>query len=398
MKKFLLVFSVIAIMLSVFTACNADMHEHTFASEWSTDEDYHWHACTAADGCTEQDSKAAHDFEVVVDKNDKPMNKCKVCGYTNDKVSTAPEHEHVFEDKYSSNENFHWYACTVENCYEKGEKTEHAFGNPEVEYTDGKITITSVCVDCEYKKVEEQNVDTEIKDEISWDQAFKSFEPVNYTLDVYFEMLDGSATQHNHCEVTPDSIFYSIPDYHEFYSIRNSDGKCVTYQKYGDDETPYTLLSTTSDMFLVRGKQESIIKISFEENFEKFTYDEATGSYVCDETITAKYIVGEHEMEFFCYNNVVKITDGKISYISANYYFEEEELSYQKMTLIYSNIDLTSVEIPQSVINNALEDENPPEYYEEEFDNSYNEGYEDNRGEYDEGYTEEDSYDKDYNS
>lgn len=371
MKKFLIVFSVIAIMLSVFTACDVDTHEHEFATVWSTDEDYHWYACTVTDGCTEQSSKAAHDFEVVIGDDDKPMNKCKVCGYSNDKVSTAPEHEHVFAEEYSSNENFHWYACTVENCYEKSEKTEHAFGNPEVEYTDGKITLTSVCVDCEYVKVDEQNVDTEIEDAVSWDEAFKSFELVNYTLDVYFEMLDGSASQHNHCEVTPDSIFYSIPGYHEYYSIKGADGKYSTYQKHGSDTEAYTLLNTSTDMFLIRGTQESILKISFEENFDKFTYDEATGSYVCEETITAKYYVGEEHTELHCYNNVVKITDGKISYISANYYFDEEELSYQKMSLIYANINMTSVEIPQSVIENAVEDVNPPEYYEEYFNDNF---------------------------
>ncbi len=352
MKKIALVLSVLAILLVLFTACEA--HEHKFATEWSTDEDYHWHECEAVDGCPEKDAKEAHDFEVVTNKDGEPVNKCKVCGYTNKKVSTAPEHEHVFADEYSSSENFHWHACTVEGCYEKKDKVEHAFGNPDITYTDGKMTIKRVCVDCEFESVEELNVNTEVDDSLSWDDAFKNFEFTNFTLDVYFEDLIGSTSQHNHCVVTEDSIFYSIPTYHEFYSVRNSDGTCRTYEKYGT-ATNYTLLSDTSDSYLTSGQRETIIQISFEENFDKFTYDEATASYVCEEPILAKcYGFGGAFREMYCYNSVVKITDGKISYISANYYFNESDLQFQVKSLIYANIGLSAVEIPQSVIDNAI--------------------------------------------
>ncbi len=357
MKKLISVFSFIVVLLLVFTACEA--HEHDYSDDWSSDADYHWHECTAVDGCPEVSDKADHDFEVVEDENGNPKNKCKVCGYTNDNVNTAPAHDHVFAEEYSISENFHWYACTVEGCYEKEDKIDHAYGNPEVEYTDGKMIITSVCVDCQYEKIEEQAVKTEVDDALSWDNAFKNFKLTNFTMDVYFEDLTGEERQHNHCVVTDDAVFYSIPGSTEFYSVKNADGTCTTYAKYGSSEV-YIILDDTSDNFLTSAQRETVILISFEDNFDKFTYDEATGSYVCEEVIYAQYydFSGEEAYDMYCYNNVVKITDGQISYISAEYYFDEKDLEYELKHFIYANIGISAVEIPQSVINNAVYEEN----------------------------------------
>ena len=48
MRKLKIAFSafMIAGILALITACNmnADPHEHTFKTEWSSDETYHWHA------------------------------------------------------------------------------------------------------------------------------------------------------------------------------------------------------------------------------------------------------------------------------------------------------------------------------------------------------------------
>ena len=195
MKK-IIAFALLFTMIFAMLASCTEEHEHDFEKEWSSDSDYHWHACTAVDGCDKKDDKEAHDFEIVTDENGDPINKCKVCGETNTKVNTAPEHEHVFAEELTASENFHWYPCTVEGCYEASEKSEHSFGNPEVTYGDKKISIKQTCVDCAYEKVEEQTVKTEVDDALAWDNAFKNFRLTNFTMDVF--LVSGDYTHNNH--------------------------------------------------------------------------------------------------------------------------------------------------------------------------------------------------------
>lgn len=370
MRRILSVLCLLAMLVGVLAAC--DVHEHVFDTEkWTSDADFHWHACTVVDGCIEKADKAEHDFEVTVDEEGKPINRCKVCGATNDKVPTAPEHEHTFGDKLATSDNFHWYPCTVEGCYEMKDKAEHSFGNPEVTYTDSKITIKYVCVDCGFEKVEEQEVKTEVDDALSWDDAFKNFKLTNFTMDVF--MTREGLTHTNHCVVTEKEAYYCIPDSNEFYTVPAGDGTYKTYQRRDSDD-PFVLLSDTGTEYLLGAQTETVLQISFEQNFDKFTYDAATASYVCADVIEAvAYDFDGEEMEvIYCYDNVVKITDGKISYIEAHYYFDAEEGREEDYdySFRYYNIGMSAVELPQSVIDSAIP--------ESEYDGGNDNAYEDN--------------------
>ena len=70
-------------------------HTHTYASEWSHDENQHWHAATCSDGescATAKGSLGDHEFEVdatdsrnvaaTCSEGGKRVEKCTVCGYT----------------------------------------------------------------------------------------------------------------------------------------------------------------------------------------------------------------------------------------------------------------------------------------------------------------------------
>lgn len=353
MKKIISVFCLLAMMLSMLVACND--HEHAFsAEEWAKDADYHWRPCTAKEGCNEKNEKAEHEFEVIVNAEGKAINVCKVCGESNDRVSAAPEHEHVYADELSHSENFHWYACTIENCYEMKDKKEHAFGNPDVTYEDAKITIKEVCVDCAYEKVEEQTVKTEVDDALSWNEAFKNFKLTNFTMDVFMQRED--ETQNNHCVVTETEAYYHIEGGMEFYTVPNGDGTYTTYMRQ-DEDTPFHVSNKTSDMYLKGAQVETVIQVSFEENFDKFTYDEKTASYVCKDVIEAECFnfSGSLQRKLYCYDNIVKMTDGKISYIESKYYFDtEDDTAY---SFKYYNIGMSAVKIPQSVIDTAIPEE-----------------------------------------
>ena len=368
MKKFLSVICLLAMMLTMLASC--EEHEHIFdTDEWEADDDYHWHACTAVDGCPEVEDKEEHEFEVVENKKGKLVNQCKVCGETNDDVPSAPEHEHTFSDKLTGGDNYHWYACTVEGCYEKKDKNEHAFGNPEVTYADNKITTKYVCVDCAFEKIEEQVVKTEVDNALSWDDAFKNFKLTNFTMDVIFEYTSQNENHTNHCVVTEKDAYYCIPDSNEFYTFTNEDGTYTTYKRRGSND-PFVLLKDKSSTYLVGAQTETVIQVSFEENFEKFTYDEKTASYVCADVIEAIcYDFDGNVLDtLYCYDNVVKLVDGKISYIGASYYFEEDELEDSSKSFKYYNIGISAVEVPQSVIENAIS--------EEDRDSSNNQGLE----------------------
>ena len=354
MKKFLVVFISILALLLMLSGC--EMHEHTFADEWSTNEDYHWHACTAVENCNEAQDKQEHDVEVTADKDGKPINRCKVCQYENDMVSTAPEHEHVFDEKYATSSDFHWYPCTVDGCFEMKDRAEHAYSNPEITYSDKKIIIKYTCVDCLYEKVEEQEIKSEVDDAVSWNEAFKNFKLTNFSMDVNFVYGEGGKHT-NHCVVTENEAYYCIPDSQEFYTVPNGDGTYTTYIRNRSTDK-FIKLNDTSNTYLLGAQVETVIQVSFEDNFEKFTYDAETASYLCEEAIAADYFDfdGDKIGTMYCYNNIVKIADGKISYIEASYYFEESDMG--TMSFKYYNIGMSAVEVPQSVIDEAVPEGN----------------------------------------
>ena len=332
---------------AAFTLASCDDHEHVFEDKWTSDSDYHWHACENAN-CDEYEDKDEHDFELTYDENGDPYNKCKVCGKKNTKVSTAPAHDHVFAEEYTSSENFHWYACEVEGCFEASEKAEHQFANPEVEYEDSKITMTYVCQICEYEKVESKTVETQVDDATDWNDTFENFELKNFSMYVYLGSVDNDDTRH--CMVDDDTVYYCIPGAREFYSQKNSDG---TYTKYVKEGGKFVKSEDVDGAWFTSGATEPVIRISFADNFDKFVYDAESASYTCDEALEAEYtnFAGSEWRTLYCYNSVVKVSDGEISYIQCDYNFELEDDF--RSSFIYYNIGMTDFSVPQSVIDEA---------------------------------------------
>ena len=352
MKRLIYVICLLLVSTMLFASCNADNadpHEHSFGTEWASDADNHWHGCTA-EGCTEQNEKAAHDFAVETNEEGKPVNVCKVCGATNENVTTAPEHEHVFAEEYSKNDSMHWYACTVENCYETKDKVEHAFGNPEAEYEDGKLTTTSVCVDCGYEKVVTQEIETQVENVTQWNEVFKTFKLTDFSLTVY---IGGRENPHsiNQCIITDAGVYYCIPGVEEYYVIKNADG---TLDGYIKDKDVFKIIAEddTQQAFEFAGSAASLA-VSFADNFEKFTYDAETATYSSNEVIEAS-TQEENEasrITLYCSKSEVKVVDGKISYISCDYYIDDPEDAH---SFTYYNIGISKVEVPQSVIDEAI--------------------------------------------
>ncbi len=138
-------------------------HEHTFASTWSSDDDYHWHAAT----CEHTDKvskKAEHEWNEGVittpateEADGVKTYSCTVCNKTKTERIPALEHKHTFASTWSSDDDYHWHAATCEHTDETIEKASH-------EWDEGEITTapdygvegvkTYTCTVCDKTKTE----------------------------------------------------------------------------------------------------------------------------------------------------------------------------------------------------------------------------------------------------
>lgn len=135
-------------------------HTHTWATEWSMDENYHWYAST----CGHEDKdKAAHEFdEGYVEKAATETEEgvmvytCIDCGYEVEEAIPTIDHKHVYSEEWTSNETSHWHAATCGHTNVK-DKDNHAFGEGVItrEPTEELEGITAyTCTVCDYVKEE----------------------------------------------------------------------------------------------------------------------------------------------------------------------------------------------------------------------------------------------------
>lgn len=105
------------------TACDADKqnpeHTHTYATEWSSDDTYHWHTCTD-ENCTEISDKSEHNFTDGV---------CH-CGYE----ATVASINEVTESEFYAALSFDGVASMTVQFVGSG------YGQSSTTYLDGKKT------------------------------------------------------------------------------------------------------------------------------------------------------------------------------------------------------------------------------------------------------------------
>ena len=112
-------------------ACKAEVHTHTFAEEWKTDENFHWKECK----CGEIKFDAAHAFgdwiptkAATEEETGSKERVCDVCKYIDTEVIAKLEHTHKFASEWTSDETNHWHASTCGHEVTEG-KTAHTFGD-----------------------------------------------------------------------------------------------------------------------------------------------------------------------------------------------------------------------------------------------------------------------------
>lgn len=148
-----------------FAGCKAETetHEHTFAEEWTSDAEYHWHKATC--GHTDEVSgKAAHTFggwtvkkEPTESEEGAKERACSVCEYKETDTIAKLEHTHTFAEGWTSDAEYHWHEATCGHTDEVSGKAAHTFGEWTVtkeatESEEGSKERT--CSVCAYKETE----------------------------------------------------------------------------------------------------------------------------------------------------------------------------------------------------------------------------------------------------
>lgn len=120
MKKFFvfLTTGVCFLFLSVFAACNFNLeHTHTYQTEWSYDQTYHWHKCDG-EGCVFVQEKEKHTFNESV---------CIKCGYKNEEnlhtcsfVNKTAAAEYLKSSATCKSPAIYYYSC---DCGKHSEET-----------------------------------------------------------------------------------------------------------------------------------------------------------------------------------------------------------------------------------------------------------------------------------
>ena len=190
MKKQIGIF--IAILFAVSTlmvGCKAEVHTHTFAEEWSSDETNHWHAatCEHKDEVINFEEHSFGDWTITKEPTEEAEGSkeksCSVCEHKVTEVIAKLEHTHTFgewkvtkeptEDAKGSKER----VCDICKCKETAEiaQLNHKHVTGESWETDDK-NHWKECTGCKEKleSAEHEYEWTVTKDETCTDEGSKT--------------------------------------------------------------------------------------------------------------------------------------------------------------------------------------------------------------------------------
>ena len=156
MKKQIVLFTAILFAVStLMVSCSPEVHEHTFAEEWKTDENFHWKECE----CGEIKFDAEHTFgdwkvtkEATEEAEGSKTGVCEVCKKeVTEKIDVKG---HSYSESWTKDASGHWYECV---CGAKKDFEEHTYDNGKVVQKatctqEGKKTV--YCTVCKYEKEE----------------------------------------------------------------------------------------------------------------------------------------------------------------------------------------------------------------------------------------------------
>ena len=160
-------------------------HQHSWSGDWTKNDQFHWHDCTAA-GCTLTDNSKKSGFgehkfdngtvtkEATTTSAGTKEYKCTVCGHVKTEqipILPTPQHDHVWSNAWTYNSTHHWHdctasGCTVTNTADKYGYAPHSFGawrtvKAATATTDGLMEHQCSCGYKETKTIPASGVTTE---------------------------------------------------------------------------------------------------------------------------------------------------------------------------------------------------------------------------------------------
>ena len=230
----------------------------------------------------------------------------------------------------------------------------HRYGNPEVSYADGEITIQYLCVDCDYTATETRTVSTQVADAAAWSEAFGNLNMSNYSLSI--GTTDGEITTTKYCVISDNRGYYASVE----PEALQSSGECYTLQKGDESFITYVidaegtrLAEETDNRYWVQMKKESSLYLALEDQFHQFTYDAGSGSYISTAPMDLELFGFDGEsLDVTTFESVtVNVADGSICRICAGYTMVDEYLQEMQIDICFYNIGFSVVKVPQAVID-----------------------------------------------
>lgn len=262
---------------------------------------------------------------------------------------TLPSHVHFYGEEYEYDEENHWKKCQSENCEKINLKDTHTYTTVDTSLNGTTITSKKICM-CGYEKIQETEYDAVVDTSEEWDIIFQTLKLTNYSLIVSEKTNEG--TESAKCLVTEDNAMmqYAYEDYPD-YAIKNIDGTYNNYS-YSSYSDKYYVEENTTDEFYQEIVGESTLKFDLVNYFDKFTYDNTTGTYKSKEVITATvYPDDEYDRyNLYLYNIEILFADGKLFSLKANFYDEYDSTIDSKYSLEYFDIGTTIVTLPKEVL------------------------------------------------
>ena len=174
MKSWILSHKILAIVLACVLGAGAVCavvlpialeHKHEFSTEWSTDENYHWHPATCGHTDEKKDLGAHVWNEGVVTTPATETTEgvktytCTVCGKTKTATIGMLDHVHTFDTgRWEYDTANHWHPATCAHTDEKKDLAAHTLDEGEVtkEADYGVVGEKKfTCTVCKYSKTEE---------------------------------------------------------------------------------------------------------------------------------------------------------------------------------------------------------------------------------------------------
>jgi len=194
---------------------------------------------------------------------------------------------------------------------------------------------------------------SEIKDAAAWDAAFESLELSKYTLEEVRRNTDNEVTSSVSYAYTDNGASYCDKD-DDVYTVKNSDGTFTTYRHMLEANVTL-ILNDTSSYYYNRIRDMSAACLSFAGQFDKFTYDENSHSYVSEEMVEAPYAYPNGSKgTWYCSKTVIAFVDGKVNSIAVDFSTSNAVgFEHPVHTFRFFDIGTAVAEIPQSVIDAA---------------------------------------------